>query len=51
LPFCRCKVGPAHATGEKIIAIVFHHMEKGVVGLQDLALEIPGEDSNDVSVD
>ena len=50
-PFCRRKVRPAHATRDQIFTAVFHHVEKRLIGLNNLTSKVPDEDSDNVSVD
>ncbi len=50
-PFRWGQVGPADATRCEILTIVAHDAEKGVIGLEDPAFEIPYDDPDDVSVD
>ena len=38
-PFRRRQIRPAHATGDEILAIVSHHVEKRVVGLNDATFQ------------
>ena len=50
-PFRRRQICPAYATGDEILAVVSHHTEKRVIGLENLTFEIPNEDPDDVGVD
>src|SRR5260370_34027465 len=44
-PLCRCQIPPAPAKRDDIFTTVFQHVEKRVIGLDNLTLEIPHEDS------
>jgi hypothetical protein len=50
-PFGRCEVDPTQATGGEILTVVSHHVEKRIVGLDDLTLETPGEASDYIDLD
>ena len=50
-PFRRCEIDPTQAAGGKILTIVSHHVEKRIVGLNDLTFEIPGEASDYIDLD
>src|SRR5262249_15500216 len=50
-PFHWRQVGPAHAARDEILTIVPYDAEKCVIGLDNPALDIPDEDSDDVRVD
>ena len=50
-PFRRRQIRPAYTTRDKILAVVAHHLEKGVIGLDDPAFECKDEDPDDVGVD
>ena len=50
-PFGGCHVRPAHSTRDKILAAVSHHVEKGVVGVEEPPLEIEDDDADDVGVE
>src|SRR5947209_8782076 len=45
------EVRPAYAARDEILMIVPQHVEKGFIGLQNPAVEIPDEDADDVGVD
>ena len=50
-PFRRCEIGPTQAAGGKILTIVSDDVEKRIVGLSYLTLDIPGEDPDYIDLD
>src|SRR5258707_7437042 len=50
-PLRRSEVRPPYAARDEILMFVSHDAEKGFVGLQNPAVEIPHEDADDVGVD
>src|SRR6266851_4130105 len=50
-PLRRSEVRPPYAARDEILMLVSHDAEKGFVGLQNPAVEIPHEDADDVGVD
>ena len=49
-PFSWRQVGPAHTTRDEIVTTVLQHAEKRIIGLENLSIEIPDEDPNDVGI-
>jgi len=50
-PFRWCEIESIQAAGGKILTVVSHHVEKRIVGLDDLSFEIPGEASDYIDLD
>jgi hypothetical protein len=50
-PFGRRQVGPAHPAGDEILPVVSHHLEVGLIGLDDVTLAGEDEDPDDIGVD
>jgi len=49
-PFSWRQIGPAHTTGNEIVTTVLQHVEKCIIGLENLPIEIPDEHPNDVGI-
>ena len=50
-PLRRREVRPPYTACDKVLMIVPHDVEKGFIGLQNPAVEIPDKDADDVGVD
>jgi hypothetical protein len=50
-PLWWSQLDPVDGAGSEILAIVAQHAEKRTVGLNDLAVDIPDEDPDDVRVE
>ncbi len=50
-PLRRREVRPPYMAGDEVLMIVPHDVEKGLIGLQNPAAEIPDKDADDVGVD
>src|SRR5262245_31951571 len=49
-PFGRRQIGPAQATRSDVFVVVLQHAEKRIIGLENLAVEIPQTNSDDIRV-
>ena len=50
-PFGRRQIRPAQSTRDEILTVVLQHLQKRLVGLDDLTLDVREEDSQNAGVD
>src|ERR1700704_897387 len=51
MPFGGRQLGPAQTTRNDILAAMPHHLEKGLVGLDNATIKVKDRDPDDVGVD
>jgi hypothetical protein len=50
-PFPRGQICPIHAPRGEILSVVSHHPQERVISLNNLAVDVPDDDPDDIGVD
>jgi len=51
VPLRRCRRGPLQSSRHEIVPAIAEHLQEGVIGLDDRAVELRDNDPDDVGVD